>query len=845
MVAHMINRSVRRRVLPVVLMAIAFPLSVVADEPQTPVVNGVDTKGVAFFEAKIRPILAKHCYRCHSRTAGKSEGGLVLDTRDDLRRGGDRGAAIVPGKSKKSLLLAAVLHTDPDLEMPPGKPRLSDREIGDLRKWIEIGAPDPRTGGAIAAKLSQASLAERRKFWSFQRPVAHEIPRTSDPQWARDELDHFVLARLDEAQLKPSSDADAGVLLRRVYFALTGIPPSVEQRRQFLQRVKSDGIEAALKIEVDALLASERFGERWGRHWLDVARFAESSGKETNVSFPYAWRYRDYVIDSFNADKPFDRFLTEQVAGDLLPYDNDKQRAELLIATGFLAVGPKGLNEMNRLQFAVDVIDEQIDTVTRAITASSVACARCHDHKFDPYSMHDYYALAGIFASTKTHYGTSVAPGNQIGGDLVSLPKIDGQAVLHKSLRPALFAKLKANLAAINKDEIDRKAAAQKAFKAGQDPGKFFSLRDALRIIWGRGRLKGRLKMFDDQGQALPLAMATLDRDQPADTRLLERGEISRPAARIPRGFPAVIKFTQPVAVDNKASGRLEFARWLTHEEHPLTARVMVNRVWRHLFGAGIVRTMDNFGQNGERPSHPKLLDHLSVRFVENDWSVKSLIREIVLSRAFRQSSDYRFDAFQKDPENRLLWRMSKRRLDAEAIRDAMLAASGNLDTNRPTGSLIGRIGDRPISIIAFDKRVPADLDGSSHRSVYLPILRDRLPEVLDLFDFAEPSLVTGDRQTTNVPMQALYLMNSPFVMKQAKSLAVTVTSSEATDGERRRLAFVRCFCREPDKVETELAAKFFASQGGTKTASPEESLKALTRYCQTLLATAEFRSTD
>jgi len=802
-------------------------------------------EGIAFFEAKVRPVLAKHCYRCHSRQTGKSESGLVLDSRDDLRRGGDRGAAIVPGKPEKSLLLQAVSHSDPDLEMPPGKPRLPDRVIADLRKWIEIGAPDPRTGGATASVFSEQSLEERRKFWAFQTPDDHELPQTSDPEWARRNLDHFLLAMLDKAALSPSPDATSEVLLRRVCFALVGLPPSVEQRSVFLGRVAAEGIESALGTEVDALLASERFGERWGRHWLDVARYAESSGKETNVSLPYAWRYRDYVIESFNADKPFDRFLTEQLAGDLLPYDDDRQRVELMIATGFLAVGPKGLNEMNRLQFVADVIDEQIDTVTRAVLASSVACARCHDHKFDPYSMHDYYALAGIFASTQTHYGTSVAPGNQVGGDLVTLPSLEGQVVLHQSLQPAQYQKLKGDLTALNKEETDRRAAAKKAFEEGKDPGEFFSLRDALRILWGRGRIEGRLKMFDDEGRALPLAMGTLDRDQPIDAPVLERGEINRPGELVPRGFPTVFNITDSISINAGSSGRLELARWLTHPEHPLTARVMANRVWRHLFGAGLVATVDNFGQNGARPSHPELLDHLAIHLVRNGWSIKSLIREIVLSRAFRQSSDYRADAFQQDPENRLLWRMSKRRLDAEAIRDAMLVASENLDTKRPVGSLIGTIGDRPIAIIAFDKRVPPDLDGSKHRSVYLPILRDRLPEVLDLFDFAEPSLVTGDRQTTNVPLQALYLMNSPFVMTQAKSLAETVTKPGKSPEERLRLAFVRCFGREPDETELQLAVDFIATQGGARDASEDDILRTLGRYCQSLLATAEFRNLD
>lgn len=799
-----------------------------------------------FFESKIRPVLVQHCYQCHSAKAGKTEGGLRLDSRNGIRSGGDRGAAVVPGDTKKSVLLTAISHSDPDLKMPPKKERLPESVINDFKTWINSGAADPREEDATNAATPPVTIEAGRKFWAFQKPTAHKPTTVFDSgERAKRELDHFVLAKLDANGLSPSLDAEPATLLRRLHFDLVGLPPSPDAIREFRQRIEKESLDAALAVETDVLLASPQFGERWGRHWLDVARFAESSGKEANISFPYAWRYRDYVIDAVNADLPFDRFLVEQIAGDLLPYDNDTERARLLIATGFLAIGPKNLDEMNPLQFVADVADEQIDTVTRAVMASSVACARCHDHKFDPFSMQDYYALAGIFASTKTYFGTAVSPSNRIGGDPLVLPRGADAPILHPSIGKQRVEQLKTQLASLKKEQQDRMAAAMKARQSGGDAEKEFSIRDALRIFWTSGGIEGQLEKVDESGQALPLAMGVQDRLRIVNSPLLERGEINKPGVRVPRGFPRVIEIADAPRVPFRQSGRLEFAKWLTHPDHPLTARVMANRVWRHLLGAGLVRTTDNFGFSGERPSHHELLDTLAVKFVADGWSVKKLVREIVLSRTYRQSSAYREDAFRTDPENRLLWRASKRRLDAEAIRDAMLVVAGELDTARPVGSLVGtKIGDRPISLIGLDPNIPADLDGSRHRSVYLPVLRDRLPDVLDLFDFAEPSLVTGDRETTNVPVQALYLMNSPFVQSRATALADRVQREAESHEQRLRHAFVLCFSRAPDAEETKLAAAFF-DQNPVNSGDGPQYRKLLASYCQALLATAEFRNLD
>jgi mono/diheme cytochrome c family protein len=820
-------------------------------------VDGADNAegGPAFFESKIRPVLVKHCYECHSAEAGKIKGGLLLDTRDAIRKGGDTGPAVVPGKPDKSLLLAAISHTDPDLQMPPKRPQLAKAVIADIARWIKMGAPDPREATGHKVERPPVDLASGRLFWAFRKPVHHETPASSDPGWARRDLDYFVRAKLDEVKLAPSPDADPVTLLRRLYFDLIGLPPTPDAVERFVKEFSTSGSrdsrherrsEEALAKVVDELLASERFGERWGRHWLDVARFAESNGRESNIAYPHAWRYRDYVIDAYNTDLPFDRFLTEQIAGDLLPAKNEADRARLLIATGYLAFGAKGLNEMNKAQFAADVVDEQLDAVTRGVLASSVACARCHDHKYDPFAMEDYYALAGIFQNSKTYYGTWIDSENNNAGDLIRLPDLPGQLIPNLSIPAKKVAQLKAQLAKLDREEADARALRKQSMAEGRDLSKegYNLLRDAIRIYWTRGGIDGQLKRVDAKGRALPLAMGVQDAPKIVDARLLERGEIAHPTVSVPRGFPRVFAMEDVPQPSAQSSGRLELARWLANRDNPLTARVMANRVWRHLFGAGIVRTVDNFGFNGERPSHPELIDQLALKFMENKWSVKSLIREIVLSRTYRQSSTYRPAAFQADPDNRLLWRANKRRLDAEVIRDAMLAVSGQLDTSRRKGSLIAELNGQSMSLLAFNKKVPADLDGSLHRSVYLPIVRDRLPDILDLFDFAEPSLVTGDREVTNVPVQALYLMNSPFVQDRAAALARRVMQSAPDRATRVRHAFGWCFNRHPDAREMALAESFFKSTDSAGE-SDAGSLNRMDAYCQALLASAEFRNID
>jgi hypothetical protein len=827
-----------------VVIAATFVTSALPAQPKPK--PAVDPAGIRFFESNIRPVLVKHCYECHSSQSGSAEGGLRLDSRDAIRAGGDRGPAVVPSSPEESLLLTAISHSDPDLRMPPQKRKLPDSVVADLRKWISMGAPDPRDD---SPSDPTATGKAGRDFWAYQPPVKPTVPRVDGDIWSKRDLDHFVLAKLKDNGLVPSADAEMPTLLRRLYFDLAGLPPTPAAIDQFVSWVDSAGVESALATTVDELLASSRFGERWGRHWLDVARFAESSGKDANISFPYAWRYRDYVIDSVNADIPYDRFLTEQLAGDLLPFDSPQERARLLIATGFLAVGTKNLDAMNAQQFQADIVDEQIDTTTRAILGSSVACARCHDHKFDPFSMKDYYALAGIFASTKTYFGTAVSPANRVGGDPLPLPNEAGLPVYHKSIKPEKVAQLKADMAKLRQEEKDGRAAVFKAIKEGRDASGIFTLQDALRIFWRTGSIEGQLEKVGSDGKALPLAMGVLDREKVIDVPLLKRGEIGQPGEIVARAFPAAFVVVTTKTFPKDASGRLEFAQWLTRPNHPLTSRVMVNRIWKHLFDQGLVATVDDFGSTGRHPSHPQLLNHLALQFVENKWSVKTMIRELVLSRTYRQASTWRKGAFVSDPDNKLLWRMPKRRLEAEAIRDAMLAVSGELDLTRPEASLVGQvIGDRPISLIGLDKRLPKDLDGSVHRSVYLPVIRDRLPDVLELFDFASSSFVTGDREKTNVPTQALYLMNSPFVQDRAAALASRVRKEAGDDRAAGvRFVFQLCFARSPTTDEESSTLDFLSAGSAQSDAANDSNTQAdtLSSFCQAILSTAEFRNLD
>ncbi|WP_404310336.1 PSD1 and planctomycete cytochrome C domain-containing protein [Neorhodopirellula lusitana] len=665
-----------------------FSVNALADEALTP-------DELKFFETKIRPVLIRECYGCHSNQSGNVRGGLRLDTKELTAIGGSSGPAIVPGDLEESWLYNAIIHED--FVMPP-KRKLPQNVIDDFKQWIEMGAPDPRVNQVveIQATISDDDIqSAQESFWAYQPPVKPTPPTVENASWPRTDIDRFVLARLEESSLEPAGDADSLMVLRRLCFDLTGLPPSPEQIEYFSSKWKLNP-EAAIAFVVDRLLEKEQFGERWGRHWLDVVRFAESTGREVNVTFPHAWRYRDYVIDAFNNDKPFNELVQEQIAGDLLPAPTDEEWTEHLIATTFLAMGPKNVNEQNRVQFQADLVDEQIDVTTRVFLGMSVACARCHDHKFDAIPQVDYYALAGVFSNTETYFGN---PPSEYGSfataqakrtsSLIRLP-IEDPNPFDKKYSASELSSLKEQIEGKMRELVETRRNVTSGQNAGGDAGN--ALRQRLRIQNELNELSAKLSVVDDQGRPRSYCMGVQERGSPTNARLLVRGEIDQPAQTVTRGFPQVLCST-PVSISPKKGGRLELARWIGSDENPLTARVMVNRVWQYMIGQGLVTSTENFGVTGQPPSHPELLDYLASRFVESGWSVKSLVRDIATSRSYRMKSTFNVDYHEFDPDNALLWRANPRRLDAEAIRDAMLAVSGQLDLERPRASVVAEAG--------------------------------------------------------------------------------------------------------------------------------------------------------
>ncbi|MEP6670356.1 MAG: PSD1 and planctomycete cytochrome C domain-containing protein [Chthoniobacter sp.] len=843
-----------------------------------------------FFEKKIRPVLTDKCYKCHSEKAEKVKGGLLLDTREGVRRGGDSGPAVVPGNLKDSLLIDAIHYGSKDTAMPPQKAggKLSDEIIKDFEKWVQMGAPDPREGGGAVAVASKKYDTEKAKdWWSFRAPKKTVPPAVQDAAWARTDIDRFLLAGLEAKGIKPVADADKLTLIRRVYFDLVGVPPSLDEITAFVQ----DKSPNAFATVVDRLLNAPQFGERWGRHWLDVARYAESSGKESNFAYPHAWRYRDYVVAAFNADKPYDEFLREQIAGDLLPAKDERERAEHEVATGYLALGAKSQNEMNPRQFALDVADEQIDALSQGVLGMTIACARCHDHKFDPIPQREYYAMAGIFLSTDTRYGTASGQQNRHATPLIELPSSSGLPVIPKTMSAQERAQKEKQLADLQKERdsmISERMALRREGKADNgDARKGIRL---LILLTQAGALEADLASFDTSGRSKILVMGAKDRPAMAsassgfarfgeamragkfygnitafptitDSPLYTRGDVEKPGDKVPRGFISVLSTDAAPAIQEGTSGRRELAEWITAANNPLTSRVMVNRVWHWLFGSGIVESTDNFGTTGHLPSNQALLDNLAIDFRDKGYSVKKMIREMVLSHAYQLSSTYNEKNFAGDPENTLLWRMSKRRLDAECIRDAMLSVSGDLQYTAPIGSTIAMLGDgmingprgRGINEGQINAETPV-------RSVYLSVARDAVPESLALFDFAENSLVTGERETTNVPSQALFMLNSGFVAKRAERLSERVVAGYpagpngglgANLQERITYAYWLVFSRPPDNTERAAAASFFTrfpaswakGQSGAAGVRDAEAAKAAwTSFCRALFASAEFR---
>jgi len=1084
-----------------------------------------------FFERQIRPLLAEHCHACHG--ADQQKGGLRLDSRPALLAGGDSGPAVVPGQPEQSLLIEVVRYGG-EIKMPP-KGRLSPPQVAALVRWVAEGAVWPDgTDPAEPGERERASggqlqfSPQQRSFWTFQPLTDPQPPHVKHEEWVRSPLDRFVLARLEAEGLAPNPPADKRVLLRRLTFDLTGLPPGPEQIEAFL----NDEQPGALERLIDRLLASPHYGERWGRHWLDVARYADSNGLDENLAYANAFRYRDYVIDAFNADLPYDQFVREQIAGDLLPPAEDEAtNLRRLVATGFLTVGPKMLAEDDPVKMEMDIIDEQVDTLCTALLGLTMGCARCHHHKYDPLGMDDYYALAGIFKSTKTMENFRVvavwqerplatqaeldalaawrsrheaaqadltaaeqqaaaalrvqlrqqaqayllaagrlAHQNQLLAAALGPPlaesspsatlleaeaytsgnvKIDrdgygqGIGVVYNAGElpnfcqyeldlPEGFYQLELRYAAAESRPVEvwfdglplsRAAAAEVTGSWYPDSQRWFAVavlpvsagRHTLRLVrdgpfphldklalvarevtgiasaevrsladvaadtklfpailaqwqvylqqaandpqnpfhaWvvchGAADVQGLLmslptspvaealraeptpatreqlaqrygelllpamaedghtaaeagtsakasaaeaatypaavaeirKVLEDEAGPLrlpkpvdelcdpqarqqlaalravlaaveaeqppepPMAMAVSERE-PVNLRIHIRGSHLNLAEEVPRRFPRILAGENQRPIPADRSGRLELAEWLTGPARPLLARVMVNRIWRWHFGTGLVRTTDNFGMLGERPSHPELLDWLACRFIESGWSIKAMHRLILNSATWQQSTAYQPAAAEADPDNRLLWRMNRRRLEAEALRDALLAFSGRLDPAMH-GSLLGY---KNRQYVASTTSVNATVYDYPRRSVYLPVIRSALYEVFQAFDFPEPSVLNGDRPTTTVAPQALFLMNSPLVRGECQAMAKRLLAQAISDAARIESAYLRAYARPPRADEIQRNLEFLATYERSVLARGTEPgqarLKAWEALCRVLVSASEFAFID
>ncbi|HJQ80831.1 MAG TPA: PSD1 and planctomycete cytochrome C domain-containing protein [Lacipirellulaceae bacterium] len=677
-------------------------------------------EGVEFFETNIRPVLVERCYECHSGTAKVLQGGLRLDSADGLRKGGDSGTAIVPYKPDDSLLISALRYES--LEMPPSG-KLPDKVIDDFIKWVALGAPDPRTEAA-AGKADAAAPTDPYSHWAYQRPQKSTVPKVTDRAWARSEIDRFIVAKLEKVGVSPSPQAPPRALLRRVYYDLIGLPPTAKELAEF----EGDPSDARYEATVDWLLSVPQYGERWARHWLDIARYADTKGYlfEEDRNYKHAYKYRDWVISSFATDRPYDEFIVAQLAAD------QTGDPACVPAMGFLTLGRRFLNNRH------DIINDRIDVVTRGLMGLTVACARCHDHKYDPISAGDYYALYGVFASSQEKARDDAPP----------------------------------------------------------------MLVEAERLV---------------------------------DPVIFLRGSPGNRGPKVDRRFLTCLAPENKPKPFQHGSGRLELAQTIASRENPLTARVWVNRVWGYLLGRGLVNTTSDFGSRGAPPTHPELLDWLACKMMDDAWSTKRLIRRIVLSSTYRQASNERPECLAVDPENLLLWRANRRRLDLESLRDSVLAAAGRLDATIGGPSV-------PLTASPFPTR----------RAVYGFIERQNLPAFFRTFDFANPNTHTPERPQTVAPQQALFLMNSPFVMEQAAHLAArTANTSEGAAAEndsakaaRIALLFQHALGREPTAEESAEALAFVSDVEPPSPATAPQ-LSRWEQLAQVLLMSNEFAFVD
>lgn len=1025
------QRLLRALAQTLLLFSILFVASVcVANDPA----------GLEFFEKQVRPILVTHCESCHG--AEKQESGLRVDSLQSLIKGGEYGPAIVPGNPKESLLISAVNHGE-IIQMPP-KTKLKGQQIEDLTKWVQMGAHWPdATPASITQKADgpkELFSADDKSFWAFRPPQVPSIPDVVNAKWCQSPLDRFLLSRLEEKQIAPAPSSPRHILIRRATLDLLGITPSPEEVDAFLQDSSPDAWERV----VDRLLASPLYGQRWARHWLDLARYADSNGMDENVAHANAFRYRDYVVQALNTDKPYDQFVQEQIAGDLLAEPTNTQlTAERLTATGFLVIGPKMLAEDDPRKMEMDIIDEQLDTVGKTFMGMTLGCARCHDHKFDPIPTADYYSLAAIFKSTKTmenfhvvamwnertiatpqqteehekaksiatekrsqlesatkqakesllteaknqankyletainhlraktqapkSYMTEMPPpsdalvleaekftrgnvvrdfttyGQEIGvvynaGEIPNFiefdltiaqggiyqielrfaaadPRpvrisIDGKPLKEQAAEKATgswnpdsqtwqaecLIDLKAGEHVLRIDRagpfphLDKVAIVPAASIEGERVPPVFAtlegaaenqqlnlpllkswvsylekkgldqtppLADILADAMGPLNLPADITPFlatdiakDIKGKKeslqaaekgippLPMVMSASE-GKAGNLRVHLRGNYLTLDKEVPRQFLQIIAGSNQTAIDDKRSGRLELAKWMTKSDHPLTSRVIANRVWHWHFGNGIVRSPDNFGRLGEKPDHPELLDWLATRLSGQSWSLKKLHRLIMLSSIYQMSATYNSDAFSEDPENRLYWRKDRRRMEAETLRDSILAISGELDTS--FGGTLLTIGNHAyVTSTASDKFSPYHV---RRRSVYLPIARSSVYDFFQAFDFADPSTPNGQRATTTIAPQALALMNSRLVEEQSEKWAEKLIQAVPNTSDRLQLAYRQAYGRPPTESEVNRGLQFLNQ---VTSALPSDSkinpeIKSWQSLCRVLIASSEF----
>ena len=746
----------------------------------------ISDEDLAFFEKRIRPLLVAKCYECHSAESQDLQGDLLVDSRAMLRRGGANGPAIVPGDPDRSLLIEAVRYSNADMQMPPDE-KLSDAEIADLERWVKIGAPDPRST-ATRHLGKQIDIAVARQFWSLRPVTDPPVPEVNHGDWPRSEIDHFVLAKLEEHNLAPSADADARTLVRRATYDLTGLPPTPEDVAAFVAESEQNA-DAAFRSLVDRLLASPRYGERWGRHWLDVVRYADTAGDNSDYPIPQMHLYRDWVIDAFNRDLPFDEFVCDQLAGDLRAGEaaSEKERTQRIIATGYLANSRRFGSRVDDYPWHL-TYEDTIDNLGRTFLGLSLSCTRCHDHKFDPLTTRDYYGLYGIFASTRFPW-----PGIELDKkqrDFVPLVPPDRWQEVERQqfAREKEQSKLDA--------EVRRLKELLKTTASAGKPTVQEELKTAER----------RSKDFAAQPSLVETAYAVIDAASRQDAAVQIKGDPARPGDIVRRHLPAVLGGGE-LPDDCQESGRRELAEWIVSPDNPLPARVIANRIWQHHFGRGIVPTPNDFGHQGKPPTHPELLDYLATRLCEDGWSIKGLHRRIMLSHAYRQSSRRDEQAISVDPATEWLAGFPRQRLDAESIRDTLLVLGGNLDL-----SPAGPHPFPPMSSWGFTQHKPfKDVYETDRRSVYLMTQRIQRHPMLAIFDGADPSTSTAARMTSTTPLQALYLLNDPFVHEQSQRVADRIMAHASETEDRTTFAYELLFARPPVSDESTAARQFLS----------------------------------